>query len=53
MNPTLTTEEEDFLESYENNEWVSIKETEQVIEYQSIAKNTFKKNRRNNADYNQ
>ncbi len=48
MNPTLTTEEEDFLESYENNEWVSIKETEQVIEYQSIAKNTFKKNKRVN-----
>jgi len=48
MDLTLTTEEEDFLESYENNEWVSIKETEQVIEYQSIAKNTFKKNKRVN-----
>ena len=48
MNHNLNKEEKDFLDSYENDEWVSIKETEDIAKYKAIAKNTFKKNKRVN-----
>jgi hypothetical protein len=40
MNHNLNKEEKDFLDSYENDEWVSIKETEDIAKYKAIAKNT-------------
>ncbi len=48
MNHNLNKEEKELLDSYENDEWVSIKKTEDVTKYKAIAKNTFKKNKRVN-----
>ena len=48
MNHNLNKEEKELLDSYENDEWVSIKETEDIAKYKTIAKNTFKKNKRVN-----
>jgi predicted DNA binding CopG/RHH family protein len=48
MNHNLNKEEKDILDSYENDEWVSINETEDITKYKTIAKNTFKKNKRVN-----
>jgi predicted DNA binding CopG/RHH family protein len=46
MNHKLDNEEKELLESYENDEWVSI--SEDVNKYKVAAKNTFKKNKRVN-----
>jgi predicted DNA binding CopG/RHH family protein len=46
MNHKLDNEEKELLESYENDEWVSI--SEDVNKYKEAAKNTFKKNKRVN-----
>ena len=48
MNGNLNKEEKELLDSYENDEWVSISETEDVVKYKAAAKNTFKKNKRVN-----
>ena len=48
MNHNLNKEENELLDSYENDEWVSIKKTEDITKYKTIAKNTFKKNKRVN-----
>jgi len=48
MNHNLNMEEKELLDSYENDEWVSINETEDMAKYKTIAKNTFKKNKRVN-----
>ena len=48
MNHNLNKEEKELLDSYENDKWVSIKETEDIAKYKTIAKNTFKKNKRVN-----
>jgi predicted DNA binding CopG/RHH family protein len=39
----LDREEQEILDSYENEEWVSIKSEHTVSKYQSIAKATLKK----------
>ena len=44
MNHKLDNEEKELLESYENDEWVSI--SEDVNKYKEATKNTFKKNKR-------
>ncbi|RLA19936.1 MAG: antitoxin [Gammaproteobacteria bacterium] len=46
MSQNLNNEEKELLESYENDEWVSI--SEDVNKYKAAAKNTFKKNKRVN-----
>ena len=46
MSQKLNTEERELLDSYENDEWVSI--SEDVNKYKTAAKNTFKKNKRVN-----
>ena len=46
MSQKLNTEEKELLDSYENDEWVSI--SEDVNKYKTAAKNTFKKNKRVN-----
>ncbi len=46
MSHKLSTEEKELLDSYENDEWVSI--SEDVNKYKTAAKNTFKKNKRVN-----
>lgn len=48
MNQNLSQEEKEILDSYENNEWVSIKKSEDIAAYKTAAKNTFKKNKRVN-----
>ncbi|SMN00714.1 hypothetical protein SPONN_1928 [uncultured Candidatus Thioglobus sp.] len=42
MNNNLNQEEKELLESYENDEWVSIKKPEDFAKYSTIASNTFK-----------
>jgi len=45
----FTKEEKAFLESYEKNEWKSVKNKgAEISRYQQIAKNTFKKDSRIN-----
>ncbi len=45
----FTKEEKEFLESYEKNEWKSVKKKgAEISRYQQIAKNTFKKDSRIN-----
>ena len=42
-------EEKELLESYENDEWVPVKDADKKkVEYQRIARNTALKNRRIN-----
>ncbi|WXT99480.1 MAG: hypothetical protein Ctma_0179 [Catillopecten margaritatus gill symbiont] len=48
MKQNLNKEDKEILDSYDNNEWVSIKESEDIVDYKAIAKNTFKKNKRVN-----
>ena len=48
MSHNLNKEEKELLDSYENDEWVSIADTEDIAKYKTIAKNTFKKNKRVN-----
>lgn len=44
----LTPVEKGILESYENDEWVSITSPSEIAKYQAAAKATFKKNKRVN-----
>lgn len=45
----LDKEEKELLESYENDEWVTVKDVDKKkVEYQQIARNTALKNRRIN-----
>lgn len=48
MSKNLNKAEKEILDSYENGEWVSIKESKDAAAYKAIAKNTFKKNKRVN-----
>jgi predicted DNA binding CopG/RHH family protein len=44
----LSKEEKELLDSYENDEWVSVKTQETVEKYQAIARATLKKDKRIN-----
>ncbi len=44
----LTLDEKEILESYENDEWVSIADPSEMVKYKTAAKATFKKNKRVN-----
>ena len=46
MSQKLNNEEKELLESYENDEWVSV--SEDVNKYKAAARKTFKKNKRVN-----
>ena len=48
MNNKLSKEEKEILESYENDEWVSIANEFDIKKHQLAAKNTFKKDKRVN-----
>ncbi|NOQ65500.1 MAG: antitoxin [Methyloprofundus sp.] len=48
MTHNLNTEEKELLASYDNDEWVSIADSEESSQYKLAAKNTFKKNKRVN-----
>ncbi len=44
----LDKEEKETLESYENDEWVSVSTEQDIAKYRAAAKNTFKKGKRVN-----
>ncbi len=44
----LDKEEKEILDSYENDEWISVASTDEISRYQESAKATFKKNKRVN-----
>ena len=44
----LTPEERDILESYENDEWISVATKPEIEKFRAAAKATFKKNKRVN-----
>ncbi len=44
----LTPEERDILESYENDEWISVATPSEIEKFKEAAKATFKKNKRVN-----
>jgi predicted DNA binding CopG/RHH family protein len=44
----LTEEEKGLLESYENDEWVSVQTDKNIEKYQAVARETFKKDKRVN-----
>ena len=48
MSTKLTKEEKKILDSYENEEWVSVSTPARLKKYKEAAKNTFKKNKRVN-----
>jgi len=48
MNNRLNKEEKKLLESYENDEWVSISSPSAIAKYKAAAKSTFKKDKRVN-----
>ncbi len=48
MSGHLNKEEKELLDSYENDEWVSVSDSEDLARYKVAAKNTFKKNKRVN-----
>ncbi len=48
MNKDFSKEENEILESYENDEWVSVSNPSDIDKYKMAAKNTFKKNKRVN-----
>ncbi len=48
MNSKLNNEEKEILESYENDEWVSVINDSNIAKYKAAAKNTFKKDKRVN-----
>ena len=48
MNEEFSKEENEILESYENDEWVSVSNPSDIEKYKVAAKNTFKKNKRVN-----
>ena len=44
----LSKEEKEILESYENDEWVSVSSPSDITKYKAAAKSTFKKDKRVN-----
>ena len=48
MNNKLNKEEKEILESYENDEWVSVSKPESIAKYKAAAKATFRKDKRVN-----
>lgn len=48
MSTKLNKEEKEILESYENDEWVSVSSPEEISRYQAVARSTFKKDKRVN-----
>ena len=48
MNNKLNKEESALLESYENDEWVSVLNSSDIDKYKKAAKSTFKKDKRVN-----
>jgi predicted DNA binding CopG/RHH family protein len=48
MNSKLNKYEREILESYENDEWVSISNSSEISRYKTAVKNTFKKDKRVN-----
>jgi len=48
MSNKLNKEEKEILESYENDEWVSVSKPESIAKYKAAAKATFRKNKRVN-----
>ncbi len=48
MNNKLSKEENAILESYENDEWVSVSNATDIEKYKRAAKTTFKKDKRIN-----
>ncbi|MES9856502.1 MAG: hypothetical protein ABW166_07870 [Sedimenticola sp.] len=48
MSNKLSKEEKEILESYENDEWVSVLNPSDIEKYKAAAKNTFKKDKRVN-----
>ena len=48
MSNKLSTEEKEILQSYDNEEWVSISDSSNLAKYKAAAKSTFKKDRRVN-----
>ena len=48
MNNKLNQEEKEILDSYENDEWVSVSNTSDIAKYKAAARNTFKKDKRVN-----
>ncbi|WP_404359892.1 hypothetical protein [Methylotuvimicrobium sp. KM1] len=48
MASKLDQEEKDLLESYENDEWVSVMNPSDIAEYTAAAKNIFRKDKRVN-----
>ena len=48
MSSKLNKYEREILESYENDEWVSVSNPSEIARYKAAAKNTFKKDKRVN-----
>ena len=48
MNNKLNQEEKEILDSYENDEWVSVSNPSDIAKYKAAARNTFKKDKRVN-----
>jgi predicted DNA binding CopG/RHH family protein len=48
MSKKLNKEEKEILESYENDEWVSVLKPASIAKYKAAAKATFKKDKRVN-----
>jgi predicted DNA binding CopG/RHH family protein len=48
MSNKLNKEEKETLESYENDEWVSVSKPASIAKYKAAAKATFKKDKRVN-----
>ncbi len=48
MSTKLTQEEKELLNSYENDEWQSVKSAELIEKYRLTARTTFKKDKRVN-----
>ncbi|MES9856489.1 MAG: hypothetical protein ABW166_07800 [Sedimenticola sp.] len=51
MNNKLNKEEKEILESYENDEWVSVLNPSDIEKYKAVAKNMFKKDKRVNISW--
>ena len=48
MSNKLDRYEQELLDSYENDEWIDVTDTDKIARYKEAAKNTFKKNKRVN-----
>jgi len=48
MNLKLDREEKEILDSYENEEWLSVSNPSEINKYKATAKSTFKKDKRVN-----